>query len=115
MKRYGKPEMIVIDKLRSYGAAMEAIGNADRSETDHRLNNRAENSHQTFRRRERAVLRFRMTRTLQKFAAVHASIHNHFNQERALYSRDQFKPKKSAALADWRQICSGEIPIFSVN
>ena len=64
MKRYGKPEMIVTDKLRSYGAAMKIIGNADRQETGRQLNSRAENSHLPFRRRERAMLRFRRTRTL---------------------------------------------------
>ncbi len=48
MKRYGQPEIIVTDKLRSYGAAMKIIGNIDRQETGRRLNNRAENSHLPF-------------------------------------------------------------------
>lgn len=86
MKRCGKPDVIVTDKLRSYGAAMKVIGNVDRQETGRWQNNRAENSHLPFRRRERAMLRFRRMRSLQKFTAVHASIHNHFNQERHLYS-----------------------------
>jgi len=59
MKRYGGPEVVVTDKLRSYGAAMKVVGNADRQETDRWVNNRAENSHLPFRRRERAMLRFR--------------------------------------------------------
>ncbi len=104
MKRYGRPKVIVMDKLRSYGAAMKVIGNADRQETGRWLNNRAENSHQPFRRRERAMLRFRRMRSLQKFAAVHSSVHNHFNQERHLYSRDNFKLNRAAALAEWRQL-----------
>ena len=58
MKRYGKPEVIVTDKLRSYGAAMKVIGNAPKQETGRWLNKRAENSHLPFRRRERAMLRF---------------------------------------------------------
>ena len=58
MKRYGKPEVVVTDGLRSYGAAMKAIGNQDRQEVRRWLNNRAENSHQPFRRRERAMERF---------------------------------------------------------
>ena len=91
MKRYGNPAVIVTDKLRSYGAAMKAIGNARKQETGRWLNNRAENSHLSFRRRERAMLRFRQIKSLQKFVAVHSSIHNHFNQERHLYSRDNFK------------------------
>ena len=104
MKRYGQPEVIVTDKLRSYGAAMKVIGNASRQETGRWLNNRAENSHLPFRRRERAMLRFRRMRSWQKFAAVHSSVHNHFNQERHLYSRANFKLNRAAALAEWRQL-----------
>ncbi|WP_353888473.1 DDE-type integrase/transposase/recombinase, partial [uncultured Roseovarius sp.] len=70
MKRYGRPKYVVTDKLRSYGAAMKEIGNADRQMTGRWLNNRAENSHQPFRRRERAMSRFRRLRSLQKFAAL---------------------------------------------
>ena len=64
MKRFGRPYVIVTDKLRSYGAAMKVIGNVDKQETGRWLNNRAENSHQPFRRRERAMLRFWLMRTL---------------------------------------------------
>jgi len=106
MKRHGWPHIFVTDKLGSYGAAMKVIGNADRQETGRWQNNRAENSHQPFRRRERAMLRFRRMRTLQKFAAVHGSVHNHFNAERHLYSRLNFKLNRAAALAEWRQLCS---------
>ena len=59
MKKYGRPRKIVTDGLCSYSAAMKEIGNADRHEVGRRLNNRAENSHQPFRRRERAMQRFR--------------------------------------------------------
>ena len=96
--------IIVTDKLRSYGAAMKQIGNAKRHETGRWLNNRAENSHLPFRRRERAMLRFRRMRSLQKFSAVHASVFNHFNLERHLYSRSNFKLNRTAALAEWRQL-----------
>ena len=106
MRRYGQPEIIVTDKLRSYGASMKEIGNLKRQETGRWLNNRAENSHLPFRRRERAMLRFRQMRCLQKFAVVHSSVHNHFNQERHLYSRDNFKLNRTAALSEWRQLCS---------
>ena len=73
MKRYGRPRKIVTDGRCSYPAAMKEIGNADRQEVGRRLNNRAENSHQPFRRRERAMQRFRSTKTLQKFSSVHAT------------------------------------------
>ena len=60
------------------------------------------NSHLTFRRRERAMLRFRRMRTLQKFASVHTSVHNHFPTERHLQNRDTYKQTRAAALAEWR-------------
>jgi len=107
MKRHGNPAVIVTDKLRSYGAGMKQIGNAGRQETGRWLNNRAENSHLPFRRRERAMLRFRQMRCLQKFASVHSSVQNYFNQERHLYSRDNFKLNRTAALSEWRQLSSG--------
>jgi putative transposase len=106
MKRYGQPEIIVTDKLPSYGAAMKVIGNVSKQETGHRQNNRAENSHLPFRRRERAMLRFRQMRSLQKFVAVQSSINNHFNKERHLYSRDNFKLNRDAALNEWRCLCA---------
>jgi len=99
MRRYGRPEAIVTDLLRSYGAALKAIGAANLQQTGRWLNNRAENSHLPFRRRERAMLRFRRTRSLQKFVAVHASIFNHFNAERSFYSRANFKKNRAAAFA----------------
>ncbi len=104
IRRYGKPEKIVTDKLRSYGAALKEIGATDRQESGRWLNNRAENSHLPFRRRERAMQRFRRMQSLQKFAAVHASVFNHFNQERNLYSRANFKRNRAAAPAEWRQL-----------
>ena len=105
MKRHGRPYVIVTDKLRSYGAAMKIIGNTEKQETGRWLNNRAENSHQPFRRRERAMLRFASMRSLQKFASVHSSVHNHFNQERHLNSRANFKLNRTAVLAEWRLVC----------
>ena len=104
MKKHGRAGAFVTDKLRSYGAALKDLGSADRQETGLWLNNRVENSHLAFRRRERAMLRFRRMRSLQKFAAVHASVSNHFNQERSLSSRPLFKANRAAALAEWRQL-----------
>jgi putative transposase len=106
MNRYGSPKIIVTDKLRSYGAAMKVIGNEICQETRRWLNNRAENSHQPFRRREWAMIKFRRTKSLQKFVSIHSSVHNHFNQERHLHSRQNFKLKREAALAEWRQIAA---------
>jgi putative transposase len=104
MKRYGQSETIVTDKLGPYRAVLRTIGNAARQETGRWLNNRTENSHKPLRRRERAMQRFRQMGCLQKFAAIHSSVYNHFNQERHLYSRENFRLNRSAALAEWRQL-----------
>ena len=64
MRKHGRPDVIVTDRLRSYRAALKEIGAAKRQETGRWLNNRAENLHLPFRRRERAMLRFRRIRTL---------------------------------------------------
>ena len=104
LKRHGRAEMIVTDGLRSYPAAMRQLGNLDRREMGRWLNNRAENSHLPFRRRERAMQRFRRMKSLQKFVSVHASFHNHFNQERHLVDRQAYRERRSAALAEWQNL-----------
>ena len=104
MKRYGNPQILVTDRLASYGAAMKEIGNIDRQEVGRHKNNRAENSHLPFRRRERAMLRFRRMRSLQKFASMHSSVHNHFNHQRNIESRARFKSLRDAALLEWREL-----------
>ena len=107
MRKHGSPEVVVIDRLRSYGAALKEIGGTARQETGRRLNNRAENSDLPFRRRERAMQRFRRMLSLQMFVSVHASVTNHFNLERSLTSRSNFKLNRAAALAEWRQLLAG--------
>ncbi len=106
MKRYGRPRSIVTDRLRSYSGAMTVIGNAGSQACGPWLNNRAENSHQPFRRREGAMAKLRDVKTQQKFAAAHASIHNHFNQDRHPNRRDIFKQNRAVALAEWRQLAA---------
>src|SRR5687768_18434184 len=104
LKRHGKVETITTDGLRSYKAAMTELGNANKEEIGRWANNRVENSHLSFRRRERAMLRFRRMGCLQKFASVHANVHNHFNTERHLVDRSIFKQRRSAALAEWQSL-----------
>jgi putative transposase len=104
MKRHGRPKAIVTDGLRSYGAALKDLGVPDLQESGRWSNNKIENSHQPLRRRERAMTRFRRMKTLQKFAAVHSQLHNHFNQERHLVSRRIYKERRVAALAAWRVV-----------
>ena len=84
VKRYGTPKVIVTDRHRSYRAAMKVIENADHQGSGRWLNNRAENSHQPFHRREQAMAKFKNAKSLQEFAALHGSIYKHFNQENHL-------------------------------
>jgi putative transposase len=96
----------VTGRLGSYGAAIRAIGIVGRQQCGRWLNNPAENSHQPFQRREGAMAKFRDIKTLQKFASVHASIHNHFHQDRHHTRRSIFKQNRSVALAEWRQLAA---------
>jgi putative transposase len=106
MKRYGRAKAIVTDRLPSYSAALKALGAKDLQATGRWLNNRVENSHLPLRRRERAMLRFRRLGSLQKFAAVHSSVHHLFNLDRHLNRRSIFKDDRSAALAEWRELAA---------
>lgn len=104
LKRHGSPEATTTDGLRSYRAAMTELGNQDKKQVRRWANNRVENSHLSFRRRERAMLRFRRMMSLQKFASVHANVHNHFNLERHHVSRKIYKERRLAALAEWQSL-----------
>ena len=104
LKWYQAPETIVTDRLGSYRAALRRLGIASRQDVGRYTNNRAENSHLPFRRRERAMLGFRSMKTLQKFTAVQSAFTNHFNLERHLYKRSDFKANRDQALRAWRQI-----------
>jgi len=106
LKRHGAPEVITTDGLRSYKAAMEELSNRQKQEVGRYANNRVENSHLPFRRRERAMLRFRRMHSLQKFASVHASVRSHFASERHLIDRQTYKERRSAALAEWQSLAS---------
>ncbi len=99
-KRHGPPAEITTDGLRPYKAAMSELGNTGKQEVGRWANHRVENSHLPFRRRGRAMLRFRQMKSLQKFASVHANVHNHFNLDRHLTDRQTYKTARSAALAE---------------
>ena len=101
---WSEDEAITTDGLRSYGAAMGALGNGAKQEVGRWANDRVENSHLPFRRRERPMLHFRQIRALQKFASVHANVHNHFSLERHLVDRQTYKERRSAALAEWQSL-----------
>ncbi len=107
MKRHGRPEELVTDKLRSFGAALKELGSEQEQTTERWENSRAETSHQPFRRRERAMLRFRRMHSLQKFASVHGPVHTHVSTDRSLTSRDHYKQPRTAAPAEWRALSAG--------
>jgi transposase-like protein len=102
------PKLLVTDKLRSYGSAFRQLKLTCPHEQGLRKNNRAENSHQPVRRRERKMQRFKSARSAQRFLSMHAAVHNTFNLQRHLVSRDQrcgsFEPKRRAnGGMRWRQ------------
>lgn len=96
------PTSIVTDKLRSYGAALREIGMADRHATGGRLNNRAENSHQPTRRRERSWIGFKRPGSTQRFLSAHAAVYNTFNVQRRLISRRTLRTLRGEAFAQWQ-------------
>src|ERR1700688_581335 len=96
------PQKVTTDKLRSYGAAFRLLGLSCHHEQGLRQNNRAENSHQVVRRRERKMQRFKSAASAQRFLSMHAAVHNTFNLQRHLVSRSTLRIFRSAAAAQWR-------------
>ena len=107
LKKQGfMPKTIVTDKLRSYGAVLRDLGAQRLQVTGGRSNNRAENSHQPVRRRERAWIGFKDPGTTQRFLSAHAAVYNVFNHQRHLISRHHLKTHRAAAFAEWRVVTS---------
>ena len=95
------PELLVTDKLRSYASAFRQLRLACRYEQGLRQNNRAENSHQVVRRRERKLQRFKSAKSAQRFLNMHAAVHNTFNLQRHLISRSTLRIFRAEAAAQW--------------
>jgi putative transposase len=106
MSRHGRPKEIVTDKLASYKAALRDIGAMDLQNTTQYKNNQIENSHLHFRQRERSMNKFRSMRSLQKFTAIQSSFLNHFNHQRHLEKRQNFKSLRQNSVEQWRRICA---------
>jgi transposase-like protein len=105
LKKQGfAPATIVTDKLRSYGTAIRLLALSARHEQGLRKNNRAENSHQPVRRRERKMQRFKSPASAQRFLAVHAAVYNLFNVQRHLVSRRTLRQFRGDAMRQWRQV-----------
>jgi putative transposase len=99
-----KPRVIITDKLRSYGAAKRIVmpGVAHRQ---HRyLNNRAENSHQPTRERERRMRRFKSARHAQRFVEVHGIVASHFRPRRHLLSAADYRDLRSKRFRVWNEV-----------
>jgi putative transposase len=102
LKKQGfAPDVLVTDKLRSYGAAKVEIGLSARHEQGLRRNNRAENSHQPTRRRERKMQRFKSPGSAQRLLSIHAAVFNTFNVQRHLTSRDTLRVLRDEAFRTW--------------
>jgi putative transposase len=103
LKKQGfTPKFLVTDKLRSYASAFRCLRLNCPHEQGLRANNRAENSHQAVRRRERKMQRFKSARSAQRFLSMHAAIHNTFNLQRHLVSRSMLRIFRAEAADQWR-------------
>jgi putative transposase len=92
LKKQGfAPKLLVTDKLRSYACAFRRLRLTCPHEQGLRQNNRAENSHQPVRRRERKMQRFKSACSAQRFLSMHAAVHNTFNLQRHLVSRSTLR------------------------
>ncbi len=101
-KKYGfAPTRIVTDRLRSYPAAFQAMGLSTHHDRGLRANNRAENSHQPVRRRERKQQRFKSPGSAQRFLAIHAAVYNAFTHQRHLLHRPGFKQLRAVSFGTW--------------
>jgi putative transposase len=97
------PTVLVTDKLPSYGGALRELGLSARHEQGLRKNNRAENSHQVVRRRERKMQRFKSAGSAQRFLSSHSAVYNTFNLQRHLVSRRTLRVFRSEAAEYWKR------------
>jgi putative transposase len=95
------PRVLVTDKLGSYASARRQLGLSARHEQGLRKNNRAENSHQVVRRRERKMQRFKSAGSAQRFLSIHAPVHNTYNLQRHLISRRTLRLFRADAAEQW--------------
>ena len=101
LKRQGiTPTVIVTDKLGSYSSALRELGVAQRHDTGRWKNNRAENSHQPLRQRER---RMNSPGSAQRFLSIHATVYNVFNLQRHLTFRRTLRLFRDQAMLTWRR------------
>jgi transposase-like protein len=103
LKKHGvAPSVLVTDKLPSYAAARRELGLSAHHEQGLRKNNRAENSHQVVRRRERKMQGFKFPGSAQRFLSIHSAVYNTFNLQRHLISRRTLQLLRSEAASQWQ-------------
>src|SRR5689334_11477382 len=103
LKKQGfAPKLLVTDKLGSYGSAFRQLRLTCPHDRGLRKNNRAENSHQVVRRRERKMQRFKSARSAQRFLNIHSAVHITFNHQRHLVSRSTLRIFRAEAAAQWQ-------------
>ena len=103
LKKQGfAPKLLVTDKLGSYGSAFRQLRLTCPHDRGLRKNNRAENSHQVVRRRERKMQRFKSARSAPRFLNIHSAVHNTFNHQRHLVSRSTLQIFRAEAAAQWQ-------------
>jgi putative transposase len=103
LKKHGfVPKLLVTDKLRSYAHALRRLRLTCRHEQGLRKNNRAENSHQAVRRRERKLQRFKSARSAQRFLSMHAAVQNTFYFQHHLISRPVLRMFRADVTAEWQ-------------
>ena len=108
LKKYAfVPDKLVTDDLRSYAVAVRDLGLAGRHDRGRWRNNRAENSHQPTRRRERKMQGFKSVGSAQRFLSAHAAIQNTFYVQRHLTSAQTHRAFREAATHTWRAAVAG--------
>jgi putative transposase len=104
LKKQGfAPAVLMTDKLGSYGAARRELGLSAHHDQGLRKNNRAENSHQVVRRRERKMQGFKSVGSAQGFLSVHSAAYNTFNLQRHLVSRRSLRLFRVEAAEQWQK------------
>ena len=100
----GEPRKIVTDKLRSYGVAHRELVPETIHSTQQYENNRAEQSHESTRVRERGMRRFKSIRQAQRFVTAHAAVSNLFNLGRHLVRAEHYRDLRISAFGEWSRV-----------